>query len=775
MADETGSVEYLQRVECGDARLLLIGAPGDGVEPSLLLTTGNNSAQYLFEVPEGFSRLALESKVRPTGKLRACFTSECSPKSSGGLTGLILRLAADGHERIAVVSSTGVQAEVDAARKCTRWVHPEVDAVELSSNSKHSGGLSSYADDSVTVWPLFSDDTSECLICEWDKLRRSNSGSDSDDTEKSDSEHVAALVNFKDGVNNQVNGGIEGTSVKGNASSVCLGYICEVKDRSNKPTLRFSVVNVRDVKLVDDMMTNPTIKCLCTTGLHAQSAMFHCTAKQIRSTDEYVLWAKSVECKHFACGVDDEIGFRASARVSIRLSTIDSDVFPIPRVLGNRKPIKAETFFTELGLCSCVDIKGNNPTSCIVDYDTIRPSDVAIEEVLRDFGANCPEFQARTLKAFERLRRGPAEPDIKCTSANKDAAYALKLRLQQGLTATKRVKMEHDPQIVFLGTGSAEPNKYRGSSGILVELPKYSADVAASWMLLDCGEGTVGSIKRLYGNYESMNIIAGLKMVWVSHHHADHMLGVRMLLDEHYHITQKPLTVVGPTLLREWLEVCGMYRKKYHFVHSRDLFVGPFGRLPPPPPPPPNQQHNISKAQTHQANCPNLLSTSFKTMESDMVRLTGLSRFEAVPVEHCRDAAALVVGSSTGWSLAYSGDCRPSIAFSRAAQRCRLMIHEATFDDNLVDHAIRKRHSTISEAMSIAKQASVQFIVLTHFSQRYPKAIKLDQVETQPVVAFDGMRLRCGQMEEIRSLQNLIQVAVDGRAVDDANTTSAQQ
>lgn len=87
MADETGSVEYLQRVECGDARLLLIGAPGDGVEPSLLLTTGNNSAQYLFEVPEGFSRLALESKVRPTGKLRACFTSECSPSRRGGLQG----------------------------------------------------------------------------------------------------------------------------------------------------------------------------------------------------------------------------------------------------------------------------------------------------------------------------------------------------------------------------------------------------------------------------------------------------------------------------------------------------------------------------------------------------------------------------------------------------------------------------------------------------------------------------------------------------------------
>ena len=57
----------------------VVTAPGDGVAPALLLSlpgggsgaSGGGSAamgqaaQYLFNVPEGFSRLALEHKLRP--------------------------------------------------------------------------------------------------------------------------------------------------------------------------------------------------------------------------------------------------------------------------------------------------------------------------------------------------------------------------------------------------------------------------------------------------------------------------------------------------------------------------------------------------------------------------------------------------------------------------------------------------------------------------------------------------------------------------------------
>lgn len=54
----------------------LITAPGDGVAPAVLLSLpaagaggggggGGPPAQYLFNVPEGFSRLVLEHRLRP--------------------------------------------------------------------------------------------------------------------------------------------------------------------------------------------------------------------------------------------------------------------------------------------------------------------------------------------------------------------------------------------------------------------------------------------------------------------------------------------------------------------------------------------------------------------------------------------------------------------------------------------------------------------------------------------------------------------------------------
>jgi len=60
--------------------------------------------------------------------------------------------------------------------------------------------------------------------------------------------------------------------------------------------------------------------------------------------------------------------------------------------------------------------------------------------------------------------------------------------------------------VVLLGTGSAEPSKYRGPSGILLRVCHQqqgarsgAAGAAASWMLLDCGEGTWGQVVRLLG------------------------------------------------------------------------------------------------------------------------------------------------------------------------------------------------------------------------------------------------------------------------------------
>jgi len=44
------------------------------------------------------------------------------------------------------------------------------------------------------------------------------------------------------------------------------------------------------------------------------------------------------------------------------------------------------------------------------------------------------------------------------------------------------------------------------------------------------------------------------------------------------------------------------------------------------------------------------------------------------------------------------------------------LIHEATFDDSLLENAISHNHSTIREAAEIATMANSKYLILTHFS-----------------------------------------------------------
>lgn len=43
---------------------------------------------------------------------------------------------------------------------------------------------------------------------------------------------------------------------------------------------------------------------------------------------------------------------------------------------------------------------------------------------------------------------------------------------------------------------------------------------------------------------------------------------------------------------------------------------------------------------------------------------------------------------------------------------------QATFDDDKAAMAVRKKHSTVGEALQVAHRMQAQHVVLTHFSQR---------------------------------------------------------
>jgi len=105
-----------------------------------------------------------------------------------------------------------------------------------------------------------------------------------------------------------------------------------------------------------------------------------------------------------------------------------------------------------------------------------------------------------------------------------------------------------------------------------------------------------------------------------------------------------------------------------------------------------------------------------------------------------------------GFKLAYTGDTVPCRAIEELAEGVDILIHEATFTEDLADKAMAERHSTAAQAAYIALRSSVKLLVLTHISARYVTSdILLDEarrIHPNVVVAEDGLTIEISRTEE---------------------------
>jgi len=106
----------------------------------------------------------------------------------------------------------------------------------------------------------------------------------------------------------------------------------------------------------------------------------------------------------------------------------------------------------------------------------------------------------------------------------------------------------------------------------------------------------------------------------------------------------------------------------------------------------------------------------------------------------------------SGRKIVYSGDTRQSENIVELAEGADLLIHEATFDDELEERAVEDGHSTPSMAAETAKKAGVKQLVLTHISARYKNAnLLLEQAKKTFVnteLAEDFFRLELPLSED---------------------------
>ncbi|RLI35602.1 ribonuclease Z [Candidatus Bathyarchaeota archaeon] len=271
-------------------------------------------------------------------------------------------------------------------------------------------------------------------------------------------------------------------------------------------------------------------------------------------------------------------------------------------------------------------------------------------------------------------------------------------------------------RVLFLGTSASVPTLRRS-------LPAIAIRREGELILFDCGEGTQRQmIKAKVGfNRETR--------IFITHMHGDHMLGLpgviqtMSLLDR-----SRPLYIYGPEGIRDFIEAIRetvrfslRFRIEVQEVTSEGVIydcndyevrAGWSEHTVPTV-----AYALIEKQRPGRFNPERALSLGVPKGPLWSRLQRGLT--VELPNGRIVKPEDVLGPPRRGRKIVYTGDTRPSRGIIELAKGADVLIHDATFADDLAERAREDMHSTASEAASVAKEAGVGLLVLTHISARY--------------------------------------------------------
>lgn len=120
---------------------------------------------------------------------------------------------------------------------------------------------------------------------------------------------------------------------------------------------------------------------------------------------------------------------------------------------------------------------------------------------------------------------------------------------------------------------------------------------------------------------------------------------------------------------------------------------------------------------------------------------------------------SLTTNQTEPYKITYSGDTMPCENLIRLGANSSLLIHEATMEDELEEDALAKMHSTVSQAIAQGHKMCADYIILTHFSQRYAKIPRIEQELVNNVgIAFDNMEIVPSDLRSLTSFYPTLKI-----------------
>ena len=274
-------------------------------------------------------------------------------------------------------------------------------------------------------------------------------------------------------------------------------------------------------------------------------------------------------------------------------------------------------------------------------------------------------------------------------------------------------------QCYFLGTGAGVPSRNRNVSSLALIMPEYNGQI---W-LFDCGEATQHQI------WDSPVKLSKINRIFITHLHGDHLFGLPGVLGSRsFQGATSPLTLYGPkgirafveitlktshTFLRYPLEIVEMEGDDCQFeappfsIRAKKLDHGipSYGyRLEEP-----DQPGRLNAEKLQKAGIP----------PGPHYRLLKEGKTVTLPDGRVLKGKDYVSPPKKGRTLAILGDTRYTPEACFLANRCDLLIHEATYRRDQEDLARKYFHSTCTQAAAVAKEAGVKHLILNHISTRF--------------------------------------------------------